>query len=200
MVARANPTERKLALAALKLAERKPWQDVTLNEIARAARVSAQQARRLFPDTMALLPALVRLIDSETAKTLDVPEPDAPPHDRLFEVMMARFDALKTRRAGILSVAAACRKTPAHARTMLRAQWDSMRFMLRLANLDAEGWPGMARTAGLTGVYNLTLCRWMRDETPDMAKTMSALDRNLQCAGQAALLLFDDRKPTRFPS
>ncbi len=179
MIANRNSRERALALAALKLAGQTAWDNLTLAQIAKAARCPLLQARKLFPDTTALLPAVVRLIDEETAVLVGTLDNSAAARDRLFEVLMARFDVLQSHRAGVLAIAAACRATPSRIPVMLKTQWDSMRAMLRLANLSECG---IFQTVGLIALYDLALRRWSDDHTSDMAKTMATLDRLLRRA------------------
>lgn len=50
---------------------------------------------------------------------------------------------------------------------------------------------GILKTKGLSLVYLNTVRVWLRDETPDLSKTMAALDKNLQRADQAAAMIFN---------
>nr|MBC8158924.1 TetR family transcriptional regulator [Alphaproteobacteria bacterium] len=58
----------------------------------------------------------------------------------------------------------------------------SMAWMLEAAGLPSGGISGAARAAGLGALYANAVRVWLRDDTPDMAKTMAALDRGLGCA------------------
>ena len=55
-----------------------------------------------------------------------------------------------------------------------------MQHMLNLAHLSPKGGYGKLQQAGLLAVYYLTLSRWLTDNSRDMAKTMSVLDRALR--------------------
>jgi AcrR family transcriptional regulator len=186
MAAKEPSLERKIALAALKCAAKEPWHDVTLVQIAETAKAPLKQVQKLFPDTANILPAIVRLIDADMTKAVGKTDRKTSVHDRLFEILMARFDALQQHRAGILSLASACRQIPSLAKALLKAQWESMRLVARLARLEEEGAHDLLRRAGLLAIYHVILCRWVLDDSADLAKTMAALDRTLSRSGALA--------------
>ena len=61
-----------------------------------------------------------------------------------------------------------------------------MGWMLEAAGLDSHGPAGLARIKGLTAVWVYTLRAWLKDDSADLAATMSALDRALDRADQVA--------------
>ena len=66
-----------------------------------------------------------------------------------------------------------------------------MSWMLEAAGIETAGIKGAVKVIGLTGIYLKTLRVWCDDESPDMGKTMAALDKNLgqaeEWAGRLAL-------------
>ena len=58
--------------------------------------------------------------------------------------------------------------------------------MLEIANIKTTGIVGALRVKGLAAVWLATLRAWRHDESPDMAATMAALDRNLGHAERVA--------------
>ena len=52
-------------------------------------------------------------------------------------------------------------------------------WMLEAAGADTNGISGGIKVAGLTGIYLKVLCVWAEDESPDLPKTMAALDQAL---------------------
>jgi AcrR family transcriptional regulator len=183
--------EKKICDVVLGLAARHGWNTLTLEQIAKAAKLSPATMREYFSAKDQILPAIVRQIDREVIAAVGKSGPKGEPHDRLFEVMMARFDALQSHRAGILAILDGLRADPASARLIAPAQWQSMQAMLDLAAMKTgEGPKASLATAGLLGIYYWTLCCWRRDETRDMAKTMAALDRGLRRAGRVAEIIF----------
>lgn len=55
----------------------------------------------------------------------------------------------------------------------------SMTWMMEAAGIETLGLRGALKVAGLTGVYLKVLKTWTEDDSPDLAKTMAALDKDL---------------------
>ena len=58
----------------------------------------------------------------------------------------------------------------------------SMACMLEAADLSASGLRGIVRIKALSAIYLATLRVWLRDESPDLSRTMASLDRHLRRA------------------
>ena len=100
-------------------------------------------------------------------------------HDRLFDVLMRRFDALRPYREALGNILCAEAGDPASALCGLCRLKRSMACMLEAAMLSPTGLRGALRVKALGLAYLATLRVFLRDESPDMATTMAALDRNL---------------------
>src|ERR1700722_1720491 len=185
--------EDKITLAALRLIAGHGWKALTLDAVARAAKIPAAAVRKIFATTYDILPAIVHVVTRQTETALGKPDSRASSHDRLFEVMMTRFDVLQKHRKAVLVLMAAARGDSKMMYALAQAQGRAMQDMLALAGLSLSAGPrqqGLAAAAGLGPVYHATLWVWRNDETLDMAKTMAALDRYLRWAGRVAEILF----------
>ena len=174
-----DPTERIL-LAAMDVATRIGWRRAALADIADAAGVSLAELHGRFADKGAILRGIVDLADRKVLAGADKPDPETSPRDRLFDVLMRRFDALKPYREGLGIVAregggVGVADAICGAQRMLR----SLAWMLEAAGVPTGGWAGACRVKGLAVVYAATFAAWLRDDSEDMSKTMAALDRNL---------------------
>jgi len=56
----------------------------------------------------------------------------------------------------------------------------SMRWMLEAAGIPGEGLAGIVAVKLTAAAYMATMRTWLRDESPDSAPTMAALDRRLR--------------------
>jgi AcrR family transcriptional regulator len=187
-----NP-EFKIAEAALRLAARQGWDRLTLEAVAHAAKMSLTQMKKLFSDKNDLLPTIVRLIDRKMLAALGKPNSQATAHDRLFEALMARIDVLQTHRRAITGIMDASKRDPHIIWQLLSPQTSAMRGVLEYTGLKPETICEPFVIAGLLGVYGLTLCTWRQDTSPDMSKTMAALDRHLRRAAGVSEILFRQR-------
>lgn len=185
--ARTTPADPGLALvdAALALAKERGWRSLTLAEIAAAAKLSLDEACRHIPSKTAILDRLGRLID-EAMLAEGAADPEDSPRDRLFDLLMRRFDALQERRAGIAAIARDLRADPLASLALLPQLERSMRWTLEAAGIGAGGLTGLARVRGLGLLYLAVIRVWLRDDSEDMAPTMKALDQRLSQAERIA--------------
>lgn len=169
----------QLVAAAMDLAAKKGWRSLSLAEIAEAAGVSLVDAYRECPNRMAILKEAFAEIDR---KVLAGPRADRnePVRDRLFDVMMRRFDALAPRKQGVAAILRDLPGDPGVLMCSLPHLAKSMAWMLEAAGLSAFGPAGTVRIKALTAVYLPTLRDWLNDDSPDMARTMAGLDRRLR--------------------
>ena len=188
MTERLSTIDCKIALVALRLIATEGWPACAPARLARAAKLSPTLLAKTIDSQHDLLPLLVDYVSHETARQVGRLEPNAPLHDRLFEVMMARLDVLQTHRPAILAIAIAARRDPGMGVTLIRAQGRAMGEMLQLAGLDDQvtGPRRLFAAGGLTALYLAVLFQWQRDESADMAKTMAFLDRQLRRIGRLA--------------
>ncbi len=165
--------------AALLLASEKPWRDVSLKEIASAAGCSLSALREVFDDKGDILAAYTRQIDMRVMESSGPFEDSDPVKDRLFDILMERFEALNENRVGLLSILSGMRQDPVQAMVCFPGLVKSMVWMMEAAGLETAGYRGAVKAAGLAGVYVRCLKVWCEDESPDLSKTMSALDQTL---------------------
>jgi hypothetical protein len=171
---------RDLARAALSLAAAKPWRELTLQQLADAASrpVSDFYGASLWEAVDCVEEAFDRAI-AEGADELD---PDQSVRDRLFDLIMRRFEAMEPHRAAVLAMEHGLDRDPtliasAHQRNVRCARW-----VLALAGLEADGMTGQARAQGLGVIIGQARAAWRGDDAGDFAKTMASLDKNLRRA------------------
>jgi AcrR family transcriptional regulator len=166
--------------AALALAARQGWRRTSLAEIAAESSLSLAELHARFRGKPMILAACLRFFD-HAALSAATPNPKDPPRDRLFEVLMARFDALKPHRQAVRAMARDSIGDPA-ALLGAKRLFTSMGWMLEAAGLSSAGLPGRARKKLLLLVYVSVLFVFLGDDSDDLAKTMAALDRRLSLA------------------
>ncbi len=173
---------------AMKLAAERGWRDLSLAEIADAAKLPLSKVYPVFPSKTAILGAFSRQIDTAVLAAEEAGAREGGAHDRLFDTLMRRFDALRPYREALGNILCAEAGDPVSALCDLCRLRRSMACMLEAARLSATGLRGALRVKALGLVYLATLRVFLRDDSPDMAATMAALDRNLSRLGRLARL------------
>lgn len=191
-------TPRRLIDTAMRLAAERGWRQTTLFAVAAEAGVPLVEVYRHFPTRADILTALVRQADdgvlAEYGAESAVPDPEETVRDRLFDVLMRRFDALDPYRRGIAAVLRAMRTDPLEAMALGPAFARSMAWMLRAAGVEPAGGRGVFQVGGLGAIYLAVLKVWLADDTPDKARTMADLDARLRCVERMAGAI---RRPPR---
>ena len=189
--------------SAMQLAAERGWSGISLGDIAAAAGVPLADLYGAFRSKRSILSAVVRKGD-EAMLAAAAAQPgggysDAEPvRDRLFDVLMARFDAMQPYRDGLAAAARDTLRDPCamataglcHGNRLIR----SMGWALEAAGVKASGPRGMIRTRGLAAIYASVLPVWLRDESGDLSATMAGLDKRLARAEKLAGMMRGRRR------
>ncbi|HVY15741.1 MAG TPA: TetR family transcriptional regulator [Rhodopila sp.] len=172
-----------LIAAALRLAAEDGWRRISVAAAARAAGLPLNEARARFPGRHMILLRFGALADQ--AALTDAPA-EGPVRDRLFDLLMRRFDAFQAHRDGVIAVMRTLPFDPPLALMLACATERSMRWMLEAAGIALAGPRGDLTVKGCVGVWLWTLRAWERDASEDLSGTMAALDTALQRAERLA--------------
>jgi hypothetical protein len=170
---------RDLARAALAVAARKSWRETTLADLAAEA---SRPLADFYPASLGeALDCTEEAFDRAIAEG-DELDPTQSVRDRLFDLIMRRFEAMEPHRAAVLAMEVGQDRDPillaaAHQRHVRCARW-----VLALAGLEADGMTGQARSQGLGVIIGQARAAWRGDDAGDFAKTMASLDKNLRRA------------------
>ena len=178
--------------AAMRLAAAKPWRDVTLAEIAQGAGLGLADFAKEFYGKLGIISAFQKLVDEQVlrrARLVHGSEESA--RDRIFDVIMTRFDILQPYKAALKSIMADGGVMPSP--DMLGKMMRSQHWMLVAAGIPADGPAGRAREAALLTVYARTFREWLEDDDAGHAKTMAVLDRRLH-NGERWMQSFEDAR------
>ncbi len=132
-----------------------------------------------FPTRTAVLAALGRRLD-RAMLAVDPAELDGMTvRERLFELIMRRLEAMAPYREGLRRLARESRGEPA---LLLRSLCNLERFagwLMEAAGIRRRGLLAVVAGPALICVYVRTFDTWLTDESPDLARTLAALDRDL---------------------
>jgi len=172
--------EDRAVSAALALARRRAWTDVTLADVAEQAELPVAAVYRVLPSKSAVVDAFLRRVDDELAKPTDELAADYDEKDQLFDALMSCLEALEVEREAVRSIYDALRCDPLSLLVLGPALLRSMN-----AVLDRAGAPGFALgrllRARLLGVVWIRLLPvWLEDDPHDLARTMAFLDREIR--------------------
>jgi hypothetical protein len=171
---------RDLARSALSLAAHKSWRECSLTQLAsEASRPVSDFYGASLQDAV---DCTEEAFDRAIGDDLESLDPGQSVRDRLFDLIMRRFEAMEPHRAAVLAMEQGQDRDPTlmaagHQRHVRCARW-----VLAIAGLEADGMTGQARAQGLGVIIGQARAAWRTDDAGDFAKTMSSLDKNLRRA------------------
>ncbi len=163
----------------LALLAEKPIEDIGFGAIAERSGVSLAECRAEFGSVMAVLAGHMKDIDRKVLASDDGDMGEESPRERLFDVLMRRFELLAPHRPAIRSLMRSACRNPGLALALNGFAARSQAWMLNAAGIDTAGLKGAIRAQGLTLLYARVTRVWLQDDDPGLARTLAALDREL---------------------
>ena len=166
--------------AAMQLAALGGWRNVTLYDIARESSLEVAEVVAAVGSRSGIIAAIAERADTAMLSAIDDDWPDEAVRDRLFTLLIARFDHLKPHREGLRAVLASLPADPMGALTLMAGPGQrSMRLALESAGVSTAGLGGALRMKALGLAYARTFRSFLDDDSDDLSKTMAALDKAL---------------------
>ncbi len=165
------------ALLAL-LAERR-IERISLSDVAERAGLSLRECRAQFDTLLGVLAGFTRRIDEQVLGQDSDEAAEESPRERLFDVLMRRFEALAPHKEAIRSLARSARCNPPLALALNGLTVRSQQWMLEAAGISTAGLRGAIRSQGTACFYAKAMRTWLDDDDPGLSRTMAALDREL---------------------
>lgn len=162
------------------------WADLSCTDLAFKAGVPVQEAFLAYRNRYSYVSELIRRIDRAMLESFDVSMAGEPARDRLFDVLMARFDAMQPYRPVVVSLTKAAKCDPMlmlHLMALSRLTGD---WIMEIAQISSSGVVGFAKSRGALAAYGRAFLIWLDDDSDDLAKTMAMLDKTLK-RGERAL-------------
>lgn len=156
------------------------WRRLSLAAIATASGLPILRVYRNFSSKQAVLCGFFRRIDETVLAEPPAAEEGEHPRDRLFDLMMRRFDALRPYKRALEVMR---RELPADPPSMVvagAALLRSVRWMHEAADIPTGGIRGAIAVKLTSAAYLATARVWHRDDSADLGQTMAALDARLR--------------------
>jgi AcrR family transcriptional regulator len=177
-----QPGPDRILDAALDLAGEMRWRNITMEMIADASGAKLARVYELFPSKAALITAFIRRTDRAVLAGHDFEDVSEPCRERLLDVLMRRFEALRPHRNAVAAISRDIGADPGSMLCTLPAIARAMAWSLEAAGIRASGPLGIIRIKGLSLIYLAAVRVWLRDDTQDLSITMAQIDKNLKRA------------------
>lgn len=168
--------------AAMNLAAARGWRGVALADIAAESGLTLAELYEAFPSKGAILAYFGARVDAKVLADTATEMAEEGRRDRLFDLLMRRFDAVAPYRHALRALAEDARRDPGLALSAAPRLLRSMAWSLEAAGIRTSGLAGAVRVKALAALYLSVLRVWMRDDSSDLSATMAALDGRLRRA------------------
>ena len=192
-----HSTRDRIVDALMELAAERDWDRIEISDVAERAGVTLLEFREAFPSKGAVLGSFNRRIDQLVLGDDDKSLSEESTRDRIFDVLMRRFDALSPYKYALKRMAPSLARDPLTLAALNQAALNSMRFMLAAAGVETEGPMGAFKLQGAVLAYAKVMDVWFRDEDPGLSRTMAALDEELKRGGMVINRLEDLERMTQ---
>jgi AcrR family transcriptional regulator len=169
----------KAVRAAFDLAKERGWGEISLADIAQAANLSLAELRREFSCKADIIRAFQAEVDAEVLAKAKSAEPDQSPRDRLFDIIMTRFEVMAPYKPALKRISSYLCCRPGEASLIACSSLASQYWMLTGAGAKLDGAGAALRVTGLAAIYGRVFQVWLDDTSPSLDKTMAALDQRL---------------------
>jgi len=173
------PLLKALGEAALSLCAEKSWADVSLLSLCQEAGQSLSACAEAGITRFSVAEYLDQQLDRAMLNAAVEIEVDAPSRDRLFDSLMARFDAMQDQRAAWVSILEADAQEPAARFARAARRLRTSAWALEALDISTDSLKSTARVLGLTRRLRKIEALWLKDDA-DLSKTMAGLDQTLR--------------------
>lgn len=157
------------------------WRCYPTASLASMLGVAEPQLQACFPSPGSVITALNRHLNQAMLDGYAVTVGESV-RDRLFDLIMRRFDAMLPYRPALARLTRDWWCHPLLKASVLETTKGTIALMLRQAGGPTHGWQKNLAEAGLTLLYADTMRIWLKDDSSDQGRTMARLERNLERA------------------
>ena len=160
-----------IAKKTLKLLEVNSWTKISFSKIVNNKNNNIKNKKDLITNVNRYFDFLLKenLISLENSSTKDM----------LFEVLMARLDILNIHRKSIQNLIKYFSSNPHKFILHFPSILESVILMSTLSNVNISGIQGITKLKSIFILYLLIIYTWNQDDTEQLEKTMTTLDKYL---------------------
>lgn len=164
------------------LIEKNGWGEFSIEKFAMVKKYKITEVKNLIDNKNDLLIEFSKMIDEKVELNIDVEEfKNSNVKDNIFELIMMRFDAMTPFKGGLIRIIHEI-KNPIILKEISHNILESMDFYLDYSNAYDESIFDTVKKKSLFLIYSYCFKVWLDDDSKELSKTMSELDRLLNYA------------------
>ena len=185
-----NSLEKKFKLidASFKIIEIEGWNNFSLKKLAESQKISHKQIINILKSKNQILKEFSKMIDYKVENNFDIKDlENTSIKDNLFELIMLRLEYMQPYRETLRIIIEVFKTNPLIAKSVTTNILDSIDFYLELTNAYDDSFFDIFKKKSIFVIYGYVFTIWLNDDSAELSKTMSELDRLLTFSEKLAL-------------
>ena len=183
-------SEKKFNLikSAFKIIEKSGWKSFSFQRLSYSEKISIDEIKKIFKSEINILDEFSKMIDFKVEKSFDYEElGNTSVKDNLFELIMLRLEFMQPYKNALKSIKSTFRSDPLIAKSVAKNVMNSLDFYLELTKALNDSFLDIFKKKSIFLIYSYIFNIWLEDNSEELSKTMSELDKLLTFSEKIAL-------------
>ena len=183
-------SDKKLNLvkSSFNIIEKSGWKSFSLQKLSYAEKIPINEIKIFFKSEITILDEFSKMIDIKVEKSFDYEElTNTSVKDNLFELIMLRLEFMQPYRNALKSIKNSFKSDPQVAKSVAKNVMNSLDFYLELTNAFNDSFLDIFKKKSIFLIYSYIFMIWLEDDSDELSKTMSELDKLLTFSEKIAL-------------
>ena len=183
-------SDKKLNLvkSSFNIIEKSGWKSFSLQKLSDTEKIPINEIKIFFKSEVTILDEFSKMIDNKVEKSFDFEElTSTSVKDNLFELIMLRLEFMQPYRNALKSIKSSFKSDPLVAKSVAKNVMNSLDFYLELTNAFNDSFLDTFKKKSIFLIYSYIFMIWLEDDSDELSKTMSELDKLLTFSEKIAL-------------
>ena len=177
-----------LVKSSFNLIEKSGWKSFSLQILSETEKIPINEIKIFFKSESTILNEFSKMIDIKVEKSFDYKElTNTSVKDNLFELIMLRLEFMQPYRNALKSIKSSFKSDPLVAKSVAKNVMNSLDFYLELTNAFNDSFLDIFKKKSIFLIYSYIFMIWLEDDSDELSKTMSELDKLLTFSEKIAL-------------
>ena len=177
-----------LVKSSFNIIEKSGWKSFSLQKLSDTEKIPINEIKIFFKSEVTILDEFSKMIDIKVEKSFDFEElTSTSVKDNLFELIMLRLEFMQPYRNALKSIKNSFKSDPQVAKSVAKNVMNSLDFYLELTNAFNDSFLDIFKKKSIFLIYSYIFMIWLEDDSDELSKTMSELDRLLTFSEKIAL-------------
>ena len=177
-----------LVKSSFNIIEKSGWKSFSLQKLSYTEKIPINEIKIFFKSEITILDEFSKMIDIKVEKSFDYEElTNTSVKDNLFELIMLRLEFMQPYRNALKSIKSSFKSDPLVAKSVTKNVINSLDFYLELTNAYNDSFLDIFKKKSIFLIYSYIFMIWLEDDSDELSKTMSELDKLLSFSEKIAL-------------